>query len=92
MRSWVSPRFSAAAQDATKQVGSLEGAEAFERDLRRLFDEASETKRRTNDPVDGLEGRKTAIREKARQTKSEATEMMKAYLGGAQEALDGSSS
>ena len=69
-----------------------EGAEAFERDLRRMVDEASETKRRADDPVDGLEGRKTAIREKARETKSEDTEMMKTYLGGAQNALDGSSS
>jgi hypothetical protein len=36
-----------------------------------------------------LEGRKTAIREKARETKSEAGEMMKSYLGGEEEALDG---
>jgi hypothetical protein len=42
--------------------------------------------------VDGLERRKTAIREKARETKREAIEMTKTYLGGAQEALDGSSS
>ena len=57
-----------------------------------MFDEASETKRGTDDPVEGLEGRKTAIREKARETKSEDTEMMRTYLGGAQNALDGSSS
>jgi hypothetical protein len=36
-----------------------------------------------------LEGRKTAIREKARETKSEAGEMMKSYLGEEDEALDG---
>jgi hypothetical protein len=42
--------------------------------------------------VDGLEGRETAMRGKPRETKSEATETMKTSLGGAQEALDGSSS
>ncbi len=39
--------------------------------------------------VDTLEGRKTAIREKARETKAEGVEMMKTYLGGEEEALDG---
>ena len=51
--------------------------------------QAGETERRTDALVDGLDGRKTAIREKARETKSEAGEMMKAYLGGEEEALDG---
>jgi hypothetical protein len=37
----------------------------------------------------GLEGKKTAIREKAGETKSEAKEMMSTYLGGEEEALDG---
>jgi len=78
-----------AAQAATKQVGSLEGADAFERDLERMHEEASETERRTDKLVDALEGRKTTIRDKARETKSEATEMMKTYLGGEEEALDG---
>ena len=44
---------------------------------------------RTDELIDTLEGRKTAIREKARETKGEATEMMKTYLGGEEEALDG---
>jgi hypothetical protein len=39
--------------------------------------------------VDGLEGKKTAIRDKAGDTKGEATEMMQTYLGGENEALDG---
>jgi hypothetical protein len=78
-----------AAQDATKKVSSLEGAEDFEGDLQRMHVEASETERRTDGLVDALDGRKTAIRDKARETKSEATEMMKTYLGGEQEALDG---
>jgi hypothetical protein len=78
-----------AAQDATKKVGGMEGAETFETDLTRMHEQAAETERRTDGLVDGLEGKKTAIREKARETKSEAAEMMKTYLAGEEEALDG---
>jgi hypothetical protein len=78
-----------AAQAATEKVSAMEGAEDFAADLRRMHEQASETEKRTDALVDGLEGRKTAIREKARETKSEATEMMKTYLGGEEEALDG---
>ena len=78
-----------AAQAATKKVGSMEGADAFQQDLDRMLEEAAETERRTDALVDGLEGRKTAIREKARETKSEATEMMQTYLADEEEALDG---
>ena len=78
-----------AAQDATKQVAKLEGADDFKTDLDRMSEQAAETERRTDALVDTLEGRKTAIREKARETKSEAVSMMKTYLGGEEEALDG---
>jgi hypothetical protein len=78
-----------AAQAATEKVGTMEGAEDFEGDLRRMHEQAAETEQRTDALVDGLEGKKTAIREKARDTKAEATEMMKTYLGGEDEALDG---
>ena len=78
-----------AAQDATKTVAGMEGAEDFKSDLDRMLEQAQETERRTDALVDTLEGRKTAIREKARETKAEATDMMKTYLGGEEEALDG---
>ena len=78
-----------AAQDATAKVAKMEGAEDFEQDLTRMGEEAAETERRTDAFVDSLEGKKTAIREKAAETKSEATEMMKTYLEGEEEALDG---
>lgn len=78
-----------AAQDATKVVSGMDGAEDFESELDRMRDQAAETERRTDELVDGLDGKKTAIREKARETKSEATEMMRTYLGGEEEALDG---
>jgi hypothetical protein len=78
-----------AAQQATEKVSGMEGAGDFKADLERMGAQAAETERRTDELVDTLEGRKTAIREKARETKTEATEMMKTYLGDEEEALDG---
>src|SRR5438128_765073 len=78
-----------AAQDATKKVSGMEGAEDFKSDLEAMGAQAAETERRTDALVDTLDGRKTAIREKAGETKAEAVEMMKTYLGGEEEALDG---
>ena len=78
-----------AAQSATQTVEGMEDADAFAADLERMREQAAETERRTDDLVDRLDGKKTAIREKARETKSEATEMMKTYLEGEEEALDG---
>jgi hypothetical protein len=78
-----------AAQDATAKVAGMEGAEKFEAELGRMREEAAETERRTDALVDGLEGRKTAIRDKGSDTKGEAVEMMKTYLEGEEEALDG---
>lgn len=78
-----------AAQAATETVSKMEDAEDFADRLARMNEEAAETERRTDALIDTLEGRKTAIRDKARETKSEATDMMKTYLGGEEEALDG---
>ena len=78
-----------AAQVATQKVRTLEGAEAFQDDLDRMREQASETERRTDQLIDAREGRKTAIREKASDTKSEGADMMQIYLGGEEEALDG---
>ena len=78
-----------AAQAATDTVRRMEGADAFAGDLDEMRTQAEETEQRTATLVDTLEGRKTAIREKARETKSEASEMMKTYLSGEEEALDG---
>ncbi len=77
-----------AAQEATTLVAGMEGADQFKADLDRMRDEAAETERRTDELVDGM-GRKTAIREKAQETKSEAEEMCKTYLADETEALDG---
>ena len=78
-----------AARTVTETVSTMEGAGAFRDELETMGRQAAETERRTAALVDGLEGRKTAIRETARETKSEAGEMMKSYLGQEEEALDG---
>ena len=78
-----------AAQDTTAKVLKMEGADDFKTDLERMAQEAKETEQRTDRLIDSFEGRKTAIREKARETKSEATEMAQTYLSGEDEALDG---
>lgn len=78
-----------AAQDTTDKVAKMEGADAFSSDLDRMRTEAEETERRTQELVDSFEGKKTAINDKARETKQEAAEMRDAYLEGEEEALDG---
>ena len=78
-----------AAQDATEKVAGMEGADEYKERLAQMGEEAAETERRTDALVDGLEGRKTAIREKAAEVKAEAKEMMQTYLEGEEEALDG---
>jgi len=78
-----------AAQTAADTVGAMEDADPFARDLTRMGEQAAETERRTDALVDRLEGKKTAIRDMARETKAEATDMMKTYLEGEEEALDG---
>jgi hypothetical protein len=68
---------------------SWTGAERFSHALAEMRDQAEETERRTDELVSTLDGRKTAIRDLARETKSEATEMMRTYLADEEEALDG---
>jgi hypothetical protein len=78
-----------AAQGATARVAKMDGGEQFRDRLDRMRQEAEETERRTDALVDSLDGRKTAIRDLARETKGEAEEMCETYLEGEEEALDG---
>src|SRR5215217_7178973 len=78
-----------AAQAATTHVAKLDGADDFKADLDRMSAQAKETEERTDALIDTLEGKKTAIRDLARETKSEAVKMMKTYLAGEEEVLDG---
>ncbi len=54
-----------------------------------MHEEASETERRCTEVAGEFEGKNTAILEKAREVKQEATEMMDTYLQDEEEALDG---
>ena len=78
-----------AAQDATEKIGGLtEDGELTEK-LEQMKEEARETEKRGTDLADGLDGKKTAVLDKARETKGEAREMMSTYLGDDADALDG---
>jgi hypothetical protein len=80
-----------AAQTATKKVATLarqeKDAELLEL-LERMGDEAAKVEQRCDDAAGTREGMKTAIAERARETKAEVSEFMKTYLEDA-EALDG---
>ena len=80
-----------AAQAATKKVATLaredKDTELLEL-LERMGDEAAKVERRCDDAASTREGMKTAITEKARETKAEVNGFMKTYLEDA-EALDG---
>ena len=78
-----------AAQGATEKVESLVDSDEIAEQLRTMREEAAETEQRCIELADQREGKNTAILAKARETKSEAEEMMKTYLGEDADALDG---
>jgi len=79
-----------AAQEATKKVESLfdEGSSLVD-SLQKMREEAEETESRCVAVAEQRNGKKTAILEKAQETKNEATEMMRTYLGEDSDELDG---
>jgi hypothetical protein len=78
-----------AAQDATEKVEGLVEDDDIVDALRRMRQEASETEHRCIDLAEQRDGKKTAILEKAGETKSEAKDMMSTYLGNDADGLDG---
>jgi hypothetical protein len=78
-----------AAQKATSKVAGLGDDEQVKSTLERMGEEAAETERRCTEVAESLNGKKTAVEEKARETKQEAEEMMKTYLGDDADQLDG---
>jgi hypothetical protein len=78
-----------AAQKTTKKVGSLVDDDSVKSTLEQMYEEAAETERRATEIAGNREGKKTAIEEKARETRSEAEEMMSTYLGDDADGLDG---
>jgi hypothetical protein len=78
-----------AAQGATDKIRGMTDDESLSRTLVRMREEAEQTEQRCTELAEDLNGKKTAVLEKARETKGEATEMMSTYLGNDAEALDG---
>jgi hypothetical protein len=78
-----------AAQKATEKVEKLVEDDTVTRQLQQMREEAAETERRCAELAGELDGKKTAIEEKARETKQEAVEMMDTYLGDDADGLDG---
>jgi len=78
-----------AAQGATEKIEGLVEDEGIVASLKQMREEAEETERRCTDAAESRDGKKTAILEKAQETKNEATEMMSTYLGEDSDGLDG---
>ena len=78
-----------AAQGATEKIESLTEDEQLSQQLERMRDEARETEERGTRYAEDLDGKKTAVLDKARETKAEASEMMSTYLGDDADDLDG---
>lgn len=78
-----------AAQGATAQVMKLVDEDSLRRELEQVHEDARQLEERCTDVAGAFEGKKTAILDKARETKNEATEMMQIYLRDDADALDG---
>jgi hypothetical protein len=78
-----------AAQGAVEKVSGLVEDDDLRQTLDRMLKEAKETEDRCTQLAEDLDGKKTAVLDKARETKQEATEMMRTYLGPDAEGLDG---
>jgi hypothetical protein len=80
---------SQAAQNATDKVAGLVEDEEIASLLGQMNEEAAQTEQRCEQLASEMDGKKTAIQEKARETKQEAEQMMKDYLGDDADGLDG---
>jgi len=78
-----------AAQKATEKVEGLVDDDSVASKLQQMREEAEETARRGTEVAEQRDGKKTAILEKAKETKGEASEMMETYLGDDADGLDG---
>jgi hypothetical protein len=80
-----------AAKGATDEVAKLLDDESVIAIVRRMHDEAIKTEELSTEYISSekFSGKKTAILDKARETKQEATEMMTTYLGSDADGLDG---
>ncbi len=79
----------AAAQEATEKVKSMLEDDSLAETLENMHAESEETESRCVEVAGSIDGKKTAILEKAAETKSEGVEMMRTYLGEDSDELDG---
>jgi hypothetical protein len=78
-----------AAVKTTEKVEGLVDDEQIAASLRQMREEAEETQQRGIQIAEERDGKKTAILEKAQETKGEASEMAETYLGDDADGLDG---
>ena len=78
-----------AAQDTTRKVIKLVGDDEVKATLEKMRAESKETADRGMAIAAELNGKKSAVAKKARETKAEATQMRDTYLGDDADALDG---
>ena len=78
-----------AAQESTSKVIKLVEDEEVTKTLEKMRQEAAEAEQRCAAVGETMDGKKTALEEKAMETKKEASEMMKTYLGDDADGLDG---
>lgn len=78
-----------AAKDLSEKVAGMVEDDEVSQKLERMKEEAAETDERCSAIIDQREGKKTAILEKAQETKTEASEMADTYLGEDSDGLDG---
>jgi hypothetical protein len=80
-----------AAQEAGKKIAKLvaEDDADIAQTLQRMVEEAKETQERSEAVAGEIDGKKTAILEKGRETKKKAAEMMDTYLDEEADGLDG---
>lgn len=81
-----------AAKAATSKVMTLakhDGEDALVQLLERMQGEAEETEQRCSELAGTLDGKKTAILDEARETKSKAAQMLEIYLDDDSDVLDG---
>jgi len=78
-----------ASQDLVGKVAGMVEDESVSQTLEQMQQEAKETAERGEKIADSIDGKKTALLDKARETKGEAQEMASTYLGDDADALDG---
>jgi hypothetical protein len=77
------------ATEAIRKLAERDGETDFVAKLERIHEDGAETEKRCTELASSFDGKKTAILEEARSTKSKGAEMMKIYLDESSDALDG---